>query len=179
MRVELRSTAEDRRPLEPAARSLLDSLVARFLRHGPSTLAALGLARDFSAALDHAVEPARTQFEQQLAGEKASYKDTTDGSWVEERDEFYEHMLRSEHLRQRAQLVQILISFLGDALRCHWTSEAPDLPEYREATQALAARSAPPELLHRIEALQTMRDHLSTTAFEALVMETGFLRAFG
>ncbi len=179
VRVELRPGPADQETLADTERRLLDSVVHRFLDGGPGVIAALGLARDFSALIQDSLESVNAQFQQQLAEETAIYGKTTDGSWLDDRKEFFQQAARSEYIRRRGRHLQLLLTFLGDALRSHWTRDHLELPGYCESTAALATRHSPADLVQRLEALATVRDQLSTTALEGLILDAGFLRAFG
>ncbi|HUF61794.1 MAG TPA: hypothetical protein VMN36_06940 [Verrucomicrobiales bacterium] len=177
--VALRPDPADHETLTDTERRLLDCVVHRFLEGGPGVVAAFGLARDFSALVQESLETVTAQFEKQLAEETAVYGKTTDGSWLKDRKEFLEQAARSEYLRRRSRHLELILTFLGDALRSHWTPDRHELPDYRESAAALAAHHSPADLVSRLEAMATVRDQLSTTALEGLILEAGFLRAFG
>jgi hypothetical protein len=53
------------------------------------------------------------------------------------------------------------------------------LPDYVEATGALARKLPAHEALKRLAALEEMRENLGRNIKEDLAIEAGFLRAFG
>jgi len=54
-----------------------------------------------------------------------------------------------------------------------------DLPEYLEATRAIADRSTVQEAMHRLRTLNKLERHLHTNVNEALALEVCFTQAFG
>lgn len=110
--------------------------------------------------------------------EETRYKNTTDGEWLETREDHYKALTESLYFQQRAHLLEILFLWWSDVLRASTGVEACDLPAARKSTEALAARLTTPEILRRIRRLEELRDHLGRNVQEALALEVAFLNIF-
>lgn len=114
-----------------------------------------------------------------LTKDRTAYKQTTDGVWLEEREERLSALTESRYVKARGNLVLRMIEWFGDALRLKHESPFLDLPGYRDDVAALARKVSVHELLKRIGPLQSLLDALSKNANEALAVEAAFLAAFG
>lgn len=113
-----------------------------------------------------------------LKGEEQRYKNTTDGEWLEKREEHYKALTESIYLQQRASLIEVLFRWWGDVLRASSGMAPRELPAARAKTEAMASRLTTPEILRRIRRLEELRDHLGRNVQEALAIEVAFLRIF-
>ncbi|HEY2711692.1 MAG TPA: AAA family ATPase [Chthoniobacterales bacterium] len=113
-----------------------------------------------------------------LKREETRYKNTTDGEWLETREDHYKALTESLYLQQRARLLETLFLWWSDVLRASTGVEARDLPAARKNTEAVAARLTTPEILRRIRRLEELRDHLGRNVQEALALEVAFLNVF-
>jgi DNA polymerase-3 subunit delta' len=111
--------------------------------------------------------------------EVAAYRDTTDGSWLKEREVFHKAAAEAEYLDARSRLFDVLMAWMADLLRLKVKSEGLDFPESAPALQGIADAECETKLLKRMEALDSLRRTLETNAFEPLAIEVGFLKAFG
>ena len=110
--------------------------------------------------------------------EEARYKNTTDGTWLEQREKHYKALTESLYLHQRAQLVEMLVLWWGDILRASTGVPGRELPLLRARSEAMAKRLTTPEILRRIRRLEELRDHLGRNIQEALALEVAFLHVF-
>lgn len=113
-----------------------------------------------------------------LKQEVVRYKQTTDGAWLDHREDHYKALTESRYLQRRAQLVETLFLWWGDVLRASTAVEARELPAARAVTEAVAARLTIPEILRRLRRLEELRDHLGRNIQEALALEVAFLSIF-
>jgi DNA polymerase-3 subunit delta' len=113
-----------------------------------------------------------------LKREETRYKNTTDGEWLETREDHYKALTESLYLQQRSHLLEILFLWWSDVLRASTAVAACDLPAARKSTEAVAARLTTPEILRRIRRLEELRDHLGRKVQEALAIEVAFLNIF-
>ena len=113
-----------------------------------------------------------------LKREEARYRNSTDGAWLDEREEYYKALTESLYLQRRAALIEILFEWWSDVLRARTTVDRRDLPEAKQETAALAKRFTTAEVLHRIRRLEKLRDHLGRNIQEALALEVAFLGIF-
>jgi hypothetical protein len=114
-----------------------------------------------------------------LKREEAQYRNSTDGSWLEEREDYYKALTESLYLERRARLLETLFVWWTDVLRVKSGVERRDLPKLKKETANVAARFSMAEILRRIRRLEEMRDHLGRNIQEALAIEVAFLRIFG
>jgi len=136
------------------------------------------LAQKFQRLLRVIREQIRAETDEALKREEARYKNSTDGAWLEEREEYYKALIQSLYLQRRAGLIEILFAWWSDVLRSSSEVSRIDLPNARRETGALAKRFTPTEILRRIRCLEELRDHLNRNIQEALAIEVAFLAIF-
>ena len=110
--------------------------------------------------------------------EETRYKNTTDGAWLEKREEHYKALTESLYLHQRAQLVEMLFLWWGDILRASTGVAERELPVMQARTETMARRLTTADILRRIRRLEELRDHLGRNIQEALALEVAFLHVF-
>ncbi|HEX4668103.1 MAG TPA: hypothetical protein VH207_16045 [Chthoniobacterales bacterium] len=113
-----------------------------------------------------------------LRQEQTRYKNTTDGEWLETREEHYKALTESLYLQRRTELVEILFRWWGDILRVSTGVAIRELPEASATTEAMVARLTTPEILRRMRRLEELREHLDRNIQEALALEVAFLNIF-
>jgi len=114
-----------------------------------------------------------------LKEETKRYKNTTDGVWLKQRDDFYKAHTESEYLNEREKLLHVLIAWMGDVVRQKSGAARLDFPKEKEATARVASNHELSELLQRMDAMEDLRANLETNMQEQLVLEVAFLTAFG
>ena len=145
----------------------------------PSAHSALLLKAAFESLLNKRKDGINAANKEALKLESETYKQATEGDWLDEREKYYEALGASEYLAVRSALVDWLISWLGDAVRQKAGSKALSFSEYGGDTMKLAESQDMAGLLSRIETLQELRDLLNTNVPENLALEVSFLKAFG
>jgi DNA polymerase III subunit delta' len=113
-----------------------------------------------------------------LKRDETRYRNTTDGAWLDEREDYYKALTESQYVRQRARLVEILFLWWSDVLRASTRVARRELPAASEQTRILAEDLSTSEILKRIRRLEEMRDHLGRNIQEALAIEVSFLSVF-
>jgi len=173
-------------PLRPPASAVLTEEETFLLRElseivtsGFSIISALLLARVFQEALQRSRASIESEHEEVLTRERAVYKQTTDGAWLEQREQRLATLTESRYVKARANLVLRMIEWLGDALRIKVGSNQLDLPEYSTAATTLAERYSTSELTRRLSALESLADLFSKNIQESLAIEAVFLKTFG
>lgn len=153
----------------------------RYCENGPCSLSrSIALARHFSAYLKEVKESFEKEAKDQMKQETQEYSKTTEGDWLKRREVKLDAIATSRYLQRRNALIEVLVSWLGDALRLKSGYERIDFPEYRETTAKLAASMTLDELRHRMEAAVELRDLLNrTNVSEILALEVSFMKAFG
>jgi DNA polymerase-3 subunit delta' len=136
------------------------------------------LAQEFQRLLRAVREEIKTETDQALRQEEMRYKDSTDGAWLEEREEYYKALTESFYLRRRAGLIETLFAWWSDVLRSSNRVERRNLPNAGKETGELASRFTTAEILRRVQRLEELRDHLSRNIQEALAIEVAFLTIF-
>jgi len=165
--------------LDAASERLLEELRSRFSRDDPAGLSfAFSLMQAFVTILREEKEALQKEHSAALKEEVAAYRQTTEGDWLKQREEYYKGLSEAHYLARREELVQVLLDWYGDALRAGEGVDRADLPGCEAETVALGERLGRRELLRRIEALEELREHLQTNVHEGLALEVGFLAAF-
>jgi DNA polymerase-3 subunit delta' len=137
------------------------------------------LSQGMQALLGEIRDQIKTENEEALKNEEARYRNSTDGAWLEDREEYYKALTESRYIQRRADLIEILLEFWSDVLRACAKVVRRDLPTAKKETAALAERFTAPEVLRRIQRLEELRDNLGRNIQEALAFEVAFLEVFG
>lgn len=114
-----------------------------------------------------------------LKTEETRYKQTTDGEWLDHREEYYKALTESEYLQRRARMIEVIYAWWGDALRAKNGIARSELPEVRPHTAKVADRLGQPEILRRIRRVEELREQLDRNIQEALAIEVAFLAIYG
>ncbi len=136
------------------------------------------LAQGFHALLLRVRENIQEQNAAALKAEEARYKNTTDGAWLDQREDYFKALTESQYLQQRGRLLEIIYTWWSDVLRAKNGIDRTDLPAARKHTAAIADRLSTPEILRCIRRVEELRDHLSRNIQEALAVEVAFLTLF-
>jgi len=145
---------------------------------GSGVSEALGMARGFSDLLAGVKAGAEKDEDAAYKEEKAAYGKTTDGRWVKGREDYHKAMAQSRYLGRRAELLEILVAWFGDALRQQSGYGRLDLGADAVATAELARTLSAAELQRRMAVVESLRSDLATNVQEALAVEVAFLEAF-
>jgi DNA polymerase-3 subunit delta' len=124
-------------------------------------------------------EQIKAQTAEALKNEEARYRNSTDGAWLDDREDYYKAVTESLYIQRRAALVEVLLEFWSDVLRACSKVSRRDLSAAKKETAALAERFTVPEVLKRIQRLEGLRDNLGRNIQEALAFEVAFLEVFG
>src|SRR5438445_1901426 len=136
------------------------------------------LAQAFQRLLRLIRDQIKGDTDEALRSEEARYRNSTDGVWLEEREEYYKALTESLYLQRRAGLIETLFSWWTDVLRASNGVTQRDLAHAKKETAALAARFSTAEILKRVRRLEELRDHLGRNIHEALAIEVAFLTMF-
>jgi DNA polymerase III subunit delta' len=177
--IEVSLLASSSRALREEEAELVEELFRIVASDGFSVGTALKFARVFLAILGKVREKIEKEHADLLKKDQAVYKQTTDGRWLQEREEQLSALTESRYVKARANLILRISESLGDALRIKHGSPFLDLEEFRESAASLAGRLSSVELLKRLEAIESLMDYLSRSVQEALAVEVAFLKAFG
>jgi DNA polymerase III subunit delta' len=170
--------AEEKRKLSEEEEQLVQLLGDVAGSKGQGIQPAYQLARGFHRLLAQIRETIQDENAAALKRDEARYRNTTDGAWLDEREDYYKALTESQYLRQRARLVEILFLWWSDVLRANTGVDRRELPKAKKQTEALAGRLKTPDILRRIRRLEEMRDHLGRNIQEALALEVAFLSLF-
>jgi DNA polymerase III subunit delta' len=174
-------------PLEPAEQrkaSAEQVELVRLLRESARVPAstirdAYALAQGFQRLLVGIRDEIKTEQAEALKREQARYQNTTDGTWLDDREEYYKALSESLYIQRRAALLETLFQWWSDVLRANRGLPMRDLPEAKKETAEVAKRFSAPQILRRIRRLEDLRDHLGRNIQEALAIEVAFLEIFG
>jgi DNA polymerase III subunit delta' len=136
------------------------------------------LAQEFQQLLRGIREEVKHETDEALKRDQMRYKDSTDGAWLEDREEYYKALTESFYLQRRAGLIETLFAWWADVLRASNDVSQRDIPSAKQDTAALASRFSAVEVLRRIHSLEELRDHLGRNIQEALAIEVAFLTIF-
>lgn len=136
------------------------------------------VAQGLQALLGDIREQIKSQTADALKEEEARYRNSTDGAWLEDREEYYKALGESLYIRRRAMLVEVLIEWWSDVLRACSNVARRDFPSAKTEISTVAERFTASDVLRRIQHLEELRDHLGRNIQEALAFEVAFLEVF-
>ncbi len=139
---------------------------------------AYGVSHGIQRLLDSIRSEIREEHAAALQAEERRYRQTTDGAWLAEREDYYKAMTESVYRERRSRLLEALFLWWADVLRARVDVPGRSLQTCENATAKIAARLKTTDVLKRIRRLEEMRDQLNSTAQEALVLEVACLRVF-
>ena len=93
-------------------------------------------------------------------------------------EDYHKAIAQSRYLRIRADLLEVLISWFGDALRHKKGYARLDFSRYSEFTLNLSKGASSDELMKKMSSLERLRDDLGTNVQESLAIEVSFLEVF-
>jgi DNA polymerase III subunit delta' len=137
------------------------------------------LAQAMQALLGAIREQIRAQNADALEDEETRYRNSTDGAWLDDREEYYKALTESLYIQRRSALIEVLLEWWSDVLRACSDVKRRDLPQAKKETAVVAERFTTVEVLRRIQRLEELRDHLGRNIQEALAIEAAFLEIFG
>ncbi len=180
IKVTLQDLPVDARTNTAEENTLLD-LLGRFARERAagaegSLPAAYRMTREFSGLLSTAKSRIQAEQEVLLKGEEAHYAQTTDGSWLSEREAYYKSLTEARYAAERVRLISVLARWWGDVLR---TQSMPEADEVSDEMAQLASRLPLASVLRRLTAVEGLRENLDRNIQEALALEVAFLNIFG
>ena len=140
--------------------------------------AAYRLAQALQRLLGRVRESIQAQNAAALKAEEARYKNTTDGAWLDEREDHFKALNESMYLQRRAQLVEVIFRWWSDVLRASTRIDRQELPAAAGETRAMAAKLETPQILARLRRVEELRDQLGRNIQEALAIEVAFLSIF-
>jgi DNA polymerase III subunit delta' len=175
IRISLRSPAGP--VLDPVGDAFL-STVARICRERPNTVAgALTLARAFQDQLQSVRATIESEHEEKLSAQTETYRQRTDGRWLEKQEERLLVLTESRYVKARSTLIDRLMEWFAEAVRFKSTAEGGG--SVAAELQQFAKQYSIPELLKRYRALVELQENLSRNIQEALAIEVAFIEAFG
>jgi DNA polymerase-3 subunit delta' len=170
--------SEEKAGLSSEEKQLVELLGSVASAAGEGVQDAYRLARGFHGLLAQLRAAIQEENAAALKRDEARYKNTTDGAWLDEREDYYKALTESQYVRQRSRLVEILFLWWSDVLRANTGVARREFAFARKQTEMLATRLKTPEILRRIRRLEEMRDHLGRNIQEALAIEVAFLSVF-
>jgi hypothetical protein len=123
-------------------------------------------------------EAIQTENAAALKREEVRYKNTTDGAWLDDREDHFKALSESTYVQRRAQLVEVIYRWWSDVLRASTGIARAEIPSAATQTRTIAGKLTTPEILQRIRRVEELRDHLGRNIQEALALEVAFLKIF-
>ena len=136
------------------------------------------VVQEMQSLLGSIREQIKAQTGDALKEEEARYRNSTDGAWLDDREEYYKALTESLYIQKRSILVEGLLEWWSDVLRACSNVSRQDFPEAKKEIAALAERFTMSEVLGRIQRLEELRDNLGRNIQEALAFEVAFLQVF-
>jgi len=172
----LRSSSET--PLSVPEEQLLQLLCATAQENRHGVERAYRVSQGVQGLLNAIRDQIRDEHMAALKREETRYRQTTDGGWLSEREDYYKALTESVYRERRSRLIETLFLWWADVLRAKVGEAGRLLESCAKATAKIAAPLNIAAVLKRIRHLEEMRDHLNTTAQEALVLEVGCMHIF-
>jgi DNA polymerase-3 subunit delta' len=170
--------ADEKAALSAEEKELVELLAAAVGPAAKGVQPAYRLARGFHRLLAQIREAIQTENAAALKREEIRYKQTTDGAWLDEREDYFKALTESQYVRQRSRLLETLFFWWSDVLRASTGVRPRELPSAQKETDILAQKLTTSEILRRIRRLEELRDHLGRNIQEALAIEVAFLSVF-
>jgi DNA polymerase-3 subunit delta' len=164
--------------ITPHDTELVDLLRSSASEKNWSVQHAYHLAQGLQRLLGLIREEIKAANSEAVKSEEAHYRNSTDGAWLEEREDYYKALTESLYLQRRAGLIETLFVWWSDILRASTGVERRDLATAKKETEMMGKRFTTAEILRRIRRLEQLRDHLSRNIQEALAIEVAFLGIF-
>lgn len=164
--------------LTPEQEQLIESLCQHF--SGPlNPTRATTLLRSFQHILADIKDRITKENSFAYKEEIEAYGKTTDGTWLKDREEYYDDLTESQYQEERSSLLALLFVWYGEILRRQVGCEPFDLPASAVVTGHIAKTLTMAETHRRLRAVEELRKNLTTNVREPLALEVGFFKAFG
>ena len=137
------------------------------------------VAQGLHSLLSEVRDQIRADTAEALKGEETRYRNSTDGAWLDDREDYYKALTESLYIQRRAMLIEVLLEWWSDVLRACTGVARRDFTAAKKETSALAERFSGPDVLRRIQRLEELRDNLGRNIQEPLAFEVAFLEMFG
>ena len=169
-------------PEEPLRSAEEDQLVELLREIKPDATsgvqAAYRLAQGLQRLLAGVRETIQAENAAALKAEETRYKNTTDGAWLDEREDHFKALSESMYLQRRAQLVEVIFRWWSDVLRASTAVERREFPRAAGEIRAMAEKLTTPQILARLRRVEELRDQLGRNIQEALALEVACLSVF-
>ena len=136
------------------------------------------VAQGLHSLLSEVREQIKAETAEALKEEETRYRNSTDGAWLDDREDYYKALTESLYIQRRAMLIEVLLEWWSDVLRACSGVARRDFPAAKKETAALAECFSAPEVLRRIQRLEELRDNLGRNIQEALAFEVALLEVF-
>jgi DNA polymerase-3 subunit delta' len=163
----------------PERSELIDLLRSAAREKNWGVQQAYRLSQGMHSLLGGIRERIKAENEEALKNEEARYRNSTDGAWLEDREDYYKALTESRYIQRRAELIEVLLEFWSDVLRACTMVPQRDLRAAKKETAVLAERFTASDVLRRIQLVEELRDNLGRNIQEALAFEVAFLEVFG
>jgi DNA polymerase III subunit delta' len=170
-----RQQEEDASPEETELVTLLQEIAAS---GSPGVQHCYRLAQGIQRLLAGVKERIQAENAAALKAEETRYKNTTDGAWLDEREDYYKALNESRYVQRRARLVEVLFRWWADVLRAKIGVEQREIATASAQTSRIAQQLTTPDILRRIRRVEELRDHLGRNVQEALAIEVACLSVF-
>src|SRR6266550_5633011 len=125
-------------------KELIELLRQTARRQSWNVESAYGLAQGLQRLLGGIRDEIKEKNQESQKAEEARYQNSTDGAWLEEREEYYKALTESQYVQRRARLLEVLFLWWTDVLRAKTGVKARDFPDLKSEIDSLAARFQTP-----------------------------------
>lgn len=177
--VEVPLRLTEKRELGPLEQQLLEALRDFARQAKPGLPQVFGLVRTFQELLGNSRERIQAGSDVELKKEQQLYRQTSDGKWLDDREDYYKAITEARYQAEREHLLGILEQWWADVLRHQHGAPVFELASVLPDTAAVAAQLSPSLVLRKTAAIEQLRENLGRTGVqEQLAIECAFLKAF-
>lgn len=146
----------------------------------PAMPQVFGLVREVQTLLSSAKEAIADATEAAFKTEAKKFREASGVSadWIDEREDYHKALAEARYRNERGVLIDTLESWWADVLRQQQGAAHLDLPEFSDATAALAHRLPVSGVIQRAAAVGALRENFGRNVQEQLAVEVAFMDAF-
>src|ERR1041385_2209248 len=158
--IEIPLASDESSKLTDEEVELIDLLRATAKEKNRGVQAAYRMVQGFQQLMARIRQQIQSDNDAALESDQARYKNTTEGTWLEDREKYYKALTESLYLQRRTRLIEILFLWWSDVLRASINIQHRNLPSAKNETAALAQRLTTTQILAHLRRLEKLREHL-------------------
>ena len=119
------------------------------------------VAQGLHSLLSEVREQIKADTAEALKGEETRYRNSTDGAWLDDREDYYKALTESLYIQRRAMLIEVLLEWWSDVLRACTGVARRDFTAAKKETTALPVVQASDTDTLRVQGEQRFRANCS------------------